>query len=263
MFESFILGAVQGVAEWLPISSEAAVVLTQIHVFGEASVSGALELALFLHLGTFFAALVYFRKDVLHLLRSLIHYRSSDEKTKTFLTFLIYTTVISGLLAALLVKAVERAEETFATLGTGATIFIGCALLVTALLLYKAKERGERERGDVNIVDTFMLGAMQGLAVIPGISRSGSTVALLLLRKIKEEEALKISFLMSLPLVLAGSIALNLSGFALHTEALMGLLGAFLFGLLTIHALMKIARRLNFAHFVLFFALLTFIAAAL
>jgi undecaprenyl-diphosphatase len=98
------------------------------------------------------------------------------------------------------------------------------------------------------------------LAVLPGLSRSGLTISALLLRKFDNASALKLSFLMSLPVVLGGNIVLNFKYFTFSTELLLGLIFSFIFGLLTISLLLKIARKVNFGWFVLIFGVVMIIS---
>jgi undecaprenyl-diphosphatase len=99
------------------------------------------------------------------------------------------------------------------------------------------------------------------MAALPGISRSGMTVSSLLLLDYEEEEALRLSFLLSLPIVLGANIVLNLDRLMVSGSGFAGLMTAFLSGLLTIHLLLEVARNVNFGYFVLFFGLLTIGAA--
>src|SRR5690606_17312604 len=116
---------------------------------------------------------------------------------------------------------------------------IGVVLLITAgLLLFSRATRSLRTYEDLSWIDALIVGIGQGIAAIPGISRSGTTVSLLLLRKVREEETLRVSFLMSLPVVLGGNIILQASDFSVTPEALLGLLASFFFGLLTIDLLL-------------------------
>jgi undecaprenyl-diphosphatase len=101
-----------------------------------------------------------------------------------------------------------------------------------------------------------LLGIAQGFSSLPGLSRSGITISTLLLKKFDDTSALRLSFLMSLPVVLFGNLLLNYNEFYLSNTAIYGLLGSFVFGLLTIHALMSLSKRINFGWFVLVFAVL-------
>ncbi|GAG03940.1 unnamed protein product, partial [marine sediment metagenome] len=100
------------------------------------------------------------------------------------------------------------------------------------------------------------LGIVQGFSSLPGLSRSGITISTLLLKKFDDTSALRLSFLMSLPVVLFGNLFLNLNDFTLTSAAIYGLLASFIFGLLTIHILMNLSKRINFGWFVLIFAVL-------
>ena len=261
MEEGIILGIIQGITEWLPISSEGALILVEVNFFkNQSGLANLISYVLFLHLGTFFAALIYFRKDVFLLLKGLFNYQKADKETRKTLNFLILTTIISGLLGFLIFELIEGMEDNIVSGGKGITLLIGIMLLVTAFLQFQRKGRGKKEIVDLKTSDGILLGIFQGASVIPGLSRSGLTVSALLLRKFNESQALKLSFLMSLPAILAGNIALNLNNFSFSLEFLLGFSFSFLFGILTIHLLLKIANRLNFAWFVLFFALITIIS---
>jgi len=266
MFEYFILGIIQGIAEWLPVSSEGLIVLVKTNFF-PGSESGSLEeiirLALFLHFGTFLAALVYFRNDVIRLLQSIVRYKSQTTETQKLLIFLIVTTLISGSLGLALIKLLSHVAGQFETQGKVITFAIGCLLLITAYLELKSSKKGYREINNLTLVDSLLLGVTQGFTVLPGLSRSGLTVSALLLRKFDKAHALKLSFLMSLPIVLAGNIILNLKDLSWSLDAMAGLASSFIFGLATIHILLKIAQKVNFGYFVLFFGVLTIIAAVI
>ncbi len=260
MTESIILGAIQGIAEWLPISSEGMIVLAKVNLFPESlKMTDLISYALFLHLGTFFAALIYFRREVWDLLKSLLRYRESVLETKKQINFYLLATFFSFLLGAVFFLFLSQAENMNLT-GKGITLIVGVMLWITAFLQLKKKEKGKKGFKDLKSFDGVLLGLLQGLSIIPGLSRSGITVSALLLRKFEEDKALKMSFLMSLPVVLGGNIALNLGKLNLSLETLAAFLFSFLFGILTIHILLKIARKLNFGLFVCFFGILVAIS---
>lgn len=266
MLEQIVLGAIQGIAEWLPVSSEGLIVLARTNLFPlEQTVADTIREALFLHLGTFFAALVYFRSDVADLFRALLNVKEAERPMRRLLTFLFIATAITGFLGFVIVESEGHALSE--TIGSSAALInaaIGLLLLVTGGLMLFAKKRRtlERETKDLNGGDSITLGIVQAFAAVPGLSRSGLTVSALLLRGIKEEDALRISFLMSLPVVFIANIVLNLPLLLSMTVAHVAGLGAsFLFGLATIHALLKLARRINFGTFVIFFGFLLLVAA--
>jgi len=267
MAESIILGIVQGIAEWLPVSSEGLIFLIKANFFpGEESLTDILKLALFLHLGTFLAALVYFKKDVWLLLKALFNDKKADKKTKSILDFLIIATIISGLLGLLFIKVLDSVEIDVAQGSRAITLLVGLLLLVTAFLQFKVNYRKktvscsvneDADRSKIKKRDGVILGIVQSLAVLPGLSRSGLTVSALLIRKFDESKALKLSFLMSLPIVLGGNIILAIDSFSLSLEMFVALVFSFVFGLITIDLLLRLARKVNFAIFVLIFAILT------
>lgn len=262
MLESIILGIIQGIAEWLPVSSEGMIFLVKTNFFNSGEgIKEIASLALFLHFGTFLAALVYFRKDVLKLIKTLFDYKDANKEDKKVFWFLVITTLLSGSLGyGLLSLADSLAEDNLENVTKMVTIGVGVLLLFTAWLQIRAKRGGDRREASLNTGDSISLGLVQALAALPGLSRSGLTVSALLLKKFNEESALKLSFLMSLPIVLAGNIILNLNEFVLTAESLLGLLFSFGFGLLTIKLLLKMAKKINFGYFVLAFGILMILA---
>jgi len=262
MFEYIVLGIIQGVAEWLPVSSEGLIILAKTNFFhGASDIEFAIRQALFLHFGTFLAALIYFRRDVKKLVWAVFSYGSQPEDIRKIFNFLLIATLISGVLGLALIKGFSYAASQIESKERLITLGVGVLLLITAFLELKAKRNGYRGILDLKTVDGLLLGIVQGLAALPGLSRSGLTVSALLLLKFDKTYALKLSFLMSLPIVFLGNLALNLNTFAWLVEALAGLLCSFVFGLATIHFLLKIAENINFGYFVLFFGLLTIFAA--
>ncbi len=256
MIEGIIMGLIQGIAEWLPISSEGLLVLADIHLFGSTSVSESISLAVFLHLGTFAAALCYFWRDVVRLVRAGISWKDASIAERKLIQFLAIATLVSALLGGLFLVLIDTWENFFLLSGKVATFGIGGMLLITGLIMLQRKAHIERELSSMSVTDALLLGAAQGSAAIPGISRSGITVSGLLLRGFGDATALRVSFLMSLPIVLLGNIFLNVNNLSFSIEAVLGLVVAFVAGLSTIHVLLTFARKVSFSRFVIVFALL-------
>lgn len=258
MLEKIILGIVQGISEWLPVSSEALIVLIKTNFQDvNSNLSTTIQEALFLHFGTFLAALFYFRKEVKKLIDTLISFNKAKKDDRLVFNFLIVSTFISGFLGFILLKTIEGIEDKFTLTGKTITFAVGLLLLITAYLQVKQKETGVKQIRNLSITDGVLLGAAQGASVLPGLSRSGLTVSLLLLRRFDKALSLKLSFLMSLPIVFLGNILLNIKYFRATTDAFWGLIPSFFFGLLTIDLLLKLAKRVNFGYFVLVFGLIT------
>jgi len=258
------LGVIQGITEWLPISSSAVITLIMTNFLGITDIEVILRSALFLHLGTFFAALIYFRKDVKDLFRTFFKYKNSTLESKKILNFIILTTFISGTIGLIILKLlpwlfnnVLIIQNEFELVGKVISLFVAILLLVTGTIQIKIKKGGGlKTKSDIKGSDTLLAGFAQGIAALPGISRSGMTLSALLLKKFDDTSALRLSFLMSLPVVLIGNIFLNINQIIFTPVAIAGVLASFVFGLLTIHTLMKVSKKVNFGWFVIFFGLL-------
>jgi len=231
-----ILGIIQGIFEWLPISSEGMVAL-----FSQWLIKGAnpIDVALFLHLGTLLAVLVYFFKDWKNLLLF---------KDLKLLKFLVITTFVSAIVGFLLYNLIITMS-----LGAGLLFLTGFGLLITAYFHKKKKK--------LNIKDNWLAviaGVLQGLAVIPGLSRSGATIFGLSLTKDEPKEILKLSYLMSGPVIFGSSIFLIIKSPS-SLNAWPALITAFIVGLLSLKILFKISEKINFFKFALIFSIFCFI----
>lgn len=241
MLEYAILGIVQGIFEWLPISSEGVVAIVSQFLIKNFQ---PLEMALFSHLGTFFAVLIYFRKEWLNVLTL---------RNKTLFRFLLIAVTISGIVGFLLYGAIKNMA-----VGSGLLAITGLGLLFTA---YCHKTR--KISGIGLDKSAIISGILQGLAVVPGLSRSGATIFALSLGKFNPGEILKISYMMSAPAVLAMAVFLFFQNPVLLSEGWPVLLFSFLTGFLTLSFLLKIAAKINFFKFALLFAFLCFLGAGL
>jgi undecaprenyl-diphosphatase len=260
MIEALTLGIVQGIAEWLPVSSEGMIVLVQHVFFGGGSLGDVIRFALFLHLGTVLAAIVYFRADILTLIKRLFRYASLSQEERRPLVFYLLSTLIGGGVGLGVLILLESAESVLATSGMWVNILLGVTLAITGALQLTKGKGGEKREGDVRTIDGVLIGLAQAVAVVPGISRSGTTVATLLLRGYGDDASLKLSFIAGIPLIIAGNIVLNTNLFVLSFENIVALLASFAFGLATIHILLIAARRIQFGWFLLAFAILLIVA---
>ncbi len=259
IIQQLILGAVQGITEWLPISSSGMLVLILANFFNITSVSTLVTTSLFFHLGTSLAAIVYLRKEISRLIKTLFTYKKSKLEDKNVLKFLTISTIISGILGFILIRIFYYFEYIEIT-GRTITFAVGILLLFTGIVQIRAKKRSLKKAKDLKKSDSVILGFVQAIAALPGLSRSGMTVSALLLRKFNDTTALKLSFLMSIPIVLIGNIFLNINDFTFTSTAIYGLLASFVFGLLTIGFLMRLSKKINFAWFALIFAILMMVS---
>ena len=235
--ELLIVGAIQGFLEFLPVSSSGNVTLILMNFF-KLTPSESFSLSLFLHLGTLLAVLVYFRKDIINILKNI-----KTDKTSHFLVVSTILTGVVGLPIYIVLKSIF--ENIKIDIGN---IIIGLFLIATGIILKYRSKSGFKKVKDSNIWDMIIAGAAQGVSIIPGISRSGSTLAVLLGRGFDKEEALRISFLMSIPAIIGG-IVLEAEDTTFITNNYPALISAFITSIIVIKLLLEFARRLNFSYF--------------
>jgi len=245
LFETIIMGILQGLLEWLPISSQGNLILLMVSIFGMDEAE-ALSLSVYLHAGTLLSALIYFRGIFWDLLRAVPNYRlrGSEKKENRLITFLVLSTLLTGIIGYPIFRFAEAAT-TFSSLFFA---LIGASLIITGIIQKWTRRLGTRTIDDVNLTDSLLLGVIQGFSAFPGVSRSGMTLSFLLFRGLNSESALKLSFLMSVPAVLAAEIGLSLiSGLRSpgFWEIIVGFLSSFVAGMISISMLLKIARKIN------------------
>ncbi|MBF0384984.1 MAG: undecaprenyl-diphosphate phosphatase [Candidatus Omnitrophica bacterium] len=268
MLENIVLGLIQGIAEWLPLSSDGLIVLAGKHFFNKpGNLLESMEYALFLHLGTFFAALIYFRKDVFAILKAVFAYPKQSAEVKKLFQFLCVSTLLTGILGVIILKTLSDYLETY-SVGNIITALIGFCLIITAFLQIKAKPSGFKGAPDLKLSDAFLLGVVQAFAPLPGLSRSGLTISTLFFLRFEKEQALRISYLMSLPVIFLGNIALAIyDGFSgsgnivFAPYSWLGLLTSFVVGIGTINILFGLARKINFGYFLIIFGILTLVSS--
>ena len=238
------LGLLQGLVEWLPVSSEGVVAGVYALIF-DAPFNEAVGFALWLHVGTVPSVLVALRHDIMDIAREVAARPRTPSST---VLFLVVATLVSGIVGLPLLLSLS---DISAIGGTAASGLIGFLLLVTGYLQLRRSELENRERDTLKLSDSILVGAAQGLAVIPGLSRSGMTVAVLILRQVDRRRALTLSFLLSIPASLAASLYVGIdSGLVFDAEAILAAGVAFIVGLLTIRGLLAAAARVNFGWFV-------------
>jgi undecaprenyl-diphosphatase len=238
-FDAILLGILQGATEFLPVSSSGHLVLAQ-HLLGDFEQPGVLFDVL-LHVGTMIAVVLYFWRDLVGLVTSLWR-RDEEAAPQRFMVVLLVTGSVPTAIIGLLFK------DFFEGLFERPDI-VCVMLLITGSLLWVAERFRQKQqtRKEMSLVDALIVGTVQGAAIIPGISRSGSTIAALLMRGVDGETAARFSFLLALPAVF-GAALLSLKDLdAASTEAflpyLAGTLAALMTGLLCIHLLMGVVRR--------------------
>jgi len=243
-----LLGMLQGITEWIPISSEGQTMLVMMKWLG-ITPAEALSYSILLHIGTMSAVLVKFRDEFLNVLKNI------DSRMTRILVVSTICTGITGMPLYFLFK------ESF-TGGRDATLLIGGLLILTGLLL-RFKGSGSRSIEDMKTVDMILLGLAQGFAILPGVSRSGTTLTVLLMRNIRQDMALVISFMISVPAVL-GALVLGHSITAVPPGSLfLAILASFVTGYLCMDLLIRFAEKVNFSKFCIAMGLVTLLLASL
>ncbi len=246
-FEGLILGLVQGLTEFLPVSSSGHLAIGKA-LFGIETADLSFEIAV--HAATVLATIVVFRKEIWRLLQGLFKFKMNAE---TRYILLILISMIPVFVVGMFFK--DSVEALF---GEGLVV-VGCALLVTALLLFlsEALKRRNAEGGPVTWKSALWMGLAQAVAVIPGLSRSGSTIATGLLCGVKKEEVAQFSFLMVLIPIL-GEAFLDLVGGDAATSTvgalplILGFLAAFISGLFACKVMIALVKKAKLKWFALY-----------
>lgn len=245
---ALLAGILQGVFEWLPISSEGNITLflTAVGTAPEAAV----RFSLFLHAGTAIAAAGYYRDELGDVLRELPRWRpdSAFDDRRAELSFLAVATVASGVVGLLVYFTLYEVVPELA--GGGFVALIGVLLIGTGVLLRTADNLDMGGRESPDLLDAVLVGAMQGLAIVPGVSRSGTTAGALLFRGHDGPSAFRLSFLLSIPAAAGAGVLVVLDTGSLPgvdpAAAVVALVASAIVGYLTIDALMRVVERVSF-----------------
>ncbi len=272
MIEYIIIAILQGLFEWLPISSSGQVFIVSVNAFG-FSLNETYSLAIWLHLGTTIAVLLKFRTDFIKIFKSFIPKSIIvDESDIRKRNWLIYATIGTGITAIPLyfIFRIIISGAFIAIQGDIITLIISGLLILTGIILFKSKKiYGSNNIEDIPLKDipkdSFISGLIQGTSILPGISRSGVTVTTILLERYNHGNALRLSFLMSVPVAIASIIVdILFSGAQILTMLnpmliVLTTLISFLVGYLTIEILLLIAQKINFGYFCIIYGVIAYL----
>jgi len=245
---AILAGTVQGVVEWLPVSSQGNLSLFLTAVGTSPDV--ALQLALFLQLGTTLSAASYYRDEIMTAAQSVPQWRpqAAFQAQNALVSFVLIASFTTGVVGIpLYLFAVDFAGQ----LSGGLFIsLIGILLILTGVVQLASESIGGEFRAQPTLIDACLVGAAQGIAILPGISRSGMTTSTLLFRSYDPPVAFRLSFLLAIPASL-GAAALTVVGAGglpgiSPVGALVAVATSAVVGYLTIDALMRIVERLAF-----------------
>jgi len=226
-FISILIGVAQGIAEWLPISSKTVVML--ILLLGDFKPCEAYSLALGLHAGSMLAVILYFKDRFKEMIKA--PFKGLGSK-------IIISSLATGLLGVPLYFLVSPLLEEFKT----TLLLIASGLVATSFFLVLRQLKGYRESSDMSLTDSLLVGVAQAFSILPGVSRSGVTVAAMLLLGFNLEFSIEYSFLLS-PIAMFGGLILSLNTLTITLPSALSFLSSFLTSILSIWFLMKIAKE--------------------
>lgn len=245
--EAIILGIIQGLTEFLPVSSSGHLELAKAIIGNNFVFQESLTFTVVLHFATALSTLVIFKKEVIQIVKGLFQFKWNEE-----LQFSLK--IIISMIPAVIVGLYF--EEKFESFFSGQIVLVGFMLIITSLLLLFA-DKAKSTTKEVSFFNSLVVGISQALAILPGISRSGATIASSVLLGVDRTNAARFSFLMVVPLIF-GKIGKDvLSGsINFHSEQI-GVLGAgfiasFIAGLFACKWMIALVRKSKLSYFALY-----------
>jgi len=253
--QALILGIIQGLTEFLPVSSSGHLEIAKV-LFGDDSLpQESLTLTVVLHFATALSTLVVFRKEVIEIFKGLFQFKWNEE--------LIFSLkIILSMLPAVIIGLFFEAE--LEALFSGRLVLVGVMLLITAVLLFLA-DRAKKTDKNVSYINAFIIGIAQAIAMLPGISRSGATISTSVLLGVDRERAARFSFLMVVPLIV-GKVAKDLFTGEINFESSqigvlgVGFIGAFIAGLLACTWMIALVKKSKLSYFAIYCVVIGLIA---
>lgn len=264
--KAIIVAIVQGIAEFLPISSSGHIVLFKKIL--NFDIDMTFDIAL--HVGTLFAVVIVYRREIIEILagpfrgkkqHSKLFNKELSNKNYFIIWLLFIVAIIPAGVAGLVLK--DKIEELFHSSGTNSFFILAGFFVLTALLLLATKfikVKKSRNIASMTFLQALTIGLFQALAIFPGVSRSGSTISAALFCGVDKEDAGRFSFIMSIPLILAAFL-LDLkdfidSGVSVSTEYIwiivIGMITAFIAGYISLKLLINLLKRGKIWFFVIY-----------
>ena len=255
ILDSTILGIIQGLTEFLPVSSSGHLELGKALLGDHSMPEDSLLFTVVLHFATALSTIAVFRKDIFSLLKGLFKFQWNEDLQ--FAVKIVISMIPAVIIGLLFEKELEQLFD-------GNIFFVGCMLLVTAVLLFLA-DRAKNTNKKVSFGNAFVIGISQAIAMLPGISRSGATISTSVLLGNDKSKAARFSFLMVIPLIL-GKIAKDLMSGELSLEnhnmtvLSAGFVAAFISGMLACTWMIKLVRNSKLTYFAVYCIIVGLIA---
>jgi len=242
LLEAIILGIVQGLTEFLPVSSSGHIEIAKV-LLGISQEQNLL-MTIVLHAATALSTIFVFREDIKEIIRGLLQFKWNKE-------FQFSLKIIISMIPATLIGLIF--ENEIELLFGGQILFVGCMLIVTGLLLFLA-DKAKNTNQNVNFFHALIIGISQAIAILPGVSRSGATISTSVLLGIDREKAARFSFLMVVPLILGKMGKDIISGDILIESAtliplLTGFTAAFITGLFACKWMIQLVKKSKLKYF--------------
>lgn len=247
IFQSILLGIIQGLTEFLPVSSSGHLELAKYFLGDDRVAEESMLLTVTLHAATAFATIFIFRKDIADIFRGLFQFKWNEE---TAFSLKIIISMIPAAAVGLIWE--DLIEQLFSQ----QILLVGCMLIVTGILLILA-DRAKKTDQKVSYSAAFIVGIAQAIAILPGISRSGATIASSVLLGVDRERAASFSFLMVVPLILGKMVKDILSGELGQSQVQIlplaaGFMAAFITGAFACIWMIKLVKNSKLTYFSLY-----------
>jgi len=255
IIDAIILGIIQGLTEFLPVSSSGHLELGKAILGDDSIPEESLMFTVVLHFATALSTIVVFRKDIWHILKGVFAFKwNEDLQFITKIALSMIPAVIVGLFFE------EQLEQLFG----GNILLVGCMLIITAILLFFADKAKDTNK-PVSFKNAFIIGISQAIAMLPGISRSGATISTSVLLGNDKTKAARFSFLMVVPLIfgkiakdiMSGDLTYDSSNF---TALSIGFVAAFVAGLFACTWMIALVKKSKLSYFAIYCVVVGLIA---
>jgi undecaprenyl-diphosphatase len=255
IIDAIILGIVQGLTEFLPVSSSGHLEIGKALLGDNSIPEESLLFTVVLHFATAISTMVVFRKDIWNIIKGIFQFQWNEDIQ--FLTKILLS-MIPAIIVGLFFE--EQLEQLFG----GNILLVGCMLIVTAILLFLA-DKAKSTNKKVSFKNAFIIGISQAIAMLPGISRSGATISTAVLLGNDKTKAARFSFLMVVPLIfgkiakdiLVGELTYESTNFSILS---VGFIAAFISGLFACTWMIKLVKSSKLSYFAIYCIVVGFIA---
>jgi undecaprenyl-diphosphatase len=255
LIDAIILGIVQGLTEFLPVSSSGHLELGKAILGNNSVPEESLLFTVVVHFATALSTIVVFRQDILDILKGILKFEWNEDMQ--FLAKIVLSMIPAVIVGLVFEKQIEQLFD-------GNILLVGCMLLITALLLLLA-DRAKNTEKKVSFSNAFVIGLSQAFAILPGVSRSGATISTSVLLGNDKTKAARFSFLMVVPLIF-GKIAKDIFSGDLTYESSTfvplsaGFLAAFVAGWFACKWMIKLVRQSKLTYFAIYCSIVGLIA---